>query len=108
LVPGPGHYPSRTLIGQKGTVGGAIGIRYKVKHEQPGASNVPGPGAYKIDISPVKMKDPTWRIGTSRRDDTDRAMRRTSNFPPPNSYNPNFGTTRNSEPKWGFGSSKRS
>jgi hypothetical protein len=53
---------------------------------------VPGPGAYRIDVSPTKLKDPTWRIGTSRRDDTDRVMRRTSNFPPPNTYNPNFGT----------------
>jgi hypothetical protein len=54
MVPGPGHYPIKSNIGKKDTVGGAIGIRYKVRHEQPGANNVPGPGTYAIDCSPIK------------------------------------------------------
>jgi hypothetical protein len=72
----------------------------------PGSNNVPGPGTYAIDLSPVKHKDPTWRIGTARRDDIG-ASRRTQNVPPPNAYNPEWSMTRSQDPKWGFGSSAR-
>jgi hypothetical protein len=50
---------------------------------------------------------PSWRIGTSTRDDQEKIKRRTQNFPPPNSYNPDYLTIKQSLPKWGFGSSKR-
>jgi hypothetical protein len=70
-------------------------------------AKVPGPGTYSVDLSPVKTKDPTWRIGTSRRDDAERVMRSTQNFPAPTAYNPDWSRTRSSDPKWGFGTSSR-
>ena len=63
-MPGPGHYPSKTLIGTE-SPGKSMAMRYKIKFEEPGANNVPGPGSYKIDTSSITNKDPTWRIGTS-------------------------------------------
>lgn len=105
--PGPGHYPSKALISGGHKRGGVIGEKNKLKMHEPGSNNVPGPGAYQIDISPVKNKEPTWRIGTARRDEEDRIMRKTQNFPAPTAYNPNYGFSTGSEPKWGFGSSQR-
>ena len=58
-------------------------------------------------MSPVKKNEPSWRIGTARRDDADKTMRRTNNFPAPTAYNPNFSTARSNDPKWGFGTGKR-
>lgn len=58
-------------------------------------------------MSPVKNKDPTWRIGTARRDDQDRVMRKTTNFPAPTAYNPNFSVSKSQDPKWGFGTGGR-
>ena len=74
--PGPGTYPSRSLM-QDRKRGGVIGQKFTMKKDMPGSNNVPGPGSYQIDCSPIKMSNPTWRIGTSRRDDTERAARRT-------------------------------
>lgn len=73
--------------------------------EKPGASNVPGPGAYNSDFKPTINKEPSWRIGTSTRYDRDNIMRRTCNFPPMNSYDPKFEATAKKQPLWGFGSS---
>jgi len=89
-TPGPGHYPSRSLISEGRKQGGVIGHRYKIKKDEPGSNNVPGPGTYSNDISPVKNKDPTWRIGTARREDDDFKRKRKQNFPAPTAYNPHY------------------
>lgn len=105
--PGPGHYPSKSLISAPGKRGGVIGQRFILKQNVPGSNNVPGPGTYAIDMSPIKNKDPQWRIGTSRRDEEDRVMRKTQHFPAPTAYNPLFNAARSTDPKWGFGSGSR-
>ena len=74
--PGPGTYPNKHLMAER-KKGGVIGEKFKMKHDIPGSNNVPGPGQYQIDCSPIKLKNPTWRIGTSRRDDEERMKRRT-------------------------------
>lgn len=105
--PGPGHYPSKSLISEGRKPGGVIGMRYKMKMNEPGSNNVPGPGTYSADVSPVKNKDPTWRIGTARRVDAEIMMRQTQNIPAPTAYNPDYSATKSSEPRWGFGTGKR-
>ena len=74
--PGPGAYGNKSLIGAPKR-GGVIGQKFVLKKDVPGSNNVPGPGAYSIDVSPIKLANPTWRIGTSRRDDQEKAARRT-------------------------------
>jgi hypothetical protein len=75
--------------------------------EKPGSNNVPGPGAYDNDYRVTTHKEPTWRIGTSTRNDKDKIMLRTCDFPPMNKYDPNYKVTIKNLPKWGFGSSQR-
>lgn len=84
-----------------------IGQKFVLKQNVPGSNNVPGPGTYAIDMSPIKNKDPQWRIGTSRRDEEDRVMRKTQHFPAPTAYNPLYNAARSTDPKWGFGSGSR-
>ena len=53
------------------------------------------------------MASPGWRIGTSTRDDVEKARKRNCNFPPPDTYNPEYKTLKAKDPTWGFGSSTR-
>jgi hypothetical protein len=71
-------------------MGKTISMKLCPKFESPGASNVPGPGAYNSDFKATVKGEPTWKIGTSTRYDRDKTMRRTCNFPPMNSYDPNY------------------
>jgi hypothetical protein len=75
--------------------------------EKPGANGNPGPGAYSSEYNQVIKSQPSWRIGSSTRNDEEKTMRRTCDFPPPGSYDPNLGAAKNKSPLWGFGSSKR-
>jgi hypothetical protein len=43
IVPGPGAYPMKTLVGGMGKT---ISMKLCPEFEKAGASNVPGPGAY--------------------------------------------------------------
>lgn len=57
IVPGPGQYPIKTLVGAE-AVSLSMGAKLKNVFDSGDNVNVPGPGTYKIDISPVKTKDP--------------------------------------------------
>ena len=105
-VPGPGHYKSKTLVGTE-SQGKTLGARFKIRHEEPGANLVPGPGAYACDFSPVRKEAPKWRVGTSQRDVRETIMRRTCDFPPANTYNPNYKFSKHTNASWGFGSNER-
>jgi hypothetical protein len=48
-VPGPGAYPIKTLVGAE-SVGKTISMKLCPQFEKPGASLVPGPGAYNSDF----------------------------------------------------------
>mmetsp|Transcript_5502 Transcript_5502/g.9339 ORF Transcript_5502/g.9339 Transcript_5502/m.9339 type:complete len:344 (-) Transcript_5502:28-1059(-) len=105
-VPGPGHYPVKQMVGNE-TVGKTLSMKLCPAFEKPGANKFPGPGAYEGQFTAIKKHDPTWKIGSSTRDDREKIMRRTCNYPPPDSYNPAFEVMRNKNPLWVFGSSKR-
>ena len=64
---------------------------------------MPGPGAYASDFSPIKYKDPQWRMGTSKR----VGLAKITNSPPPNTYNPDYSKFANRTVSYGFGSSRR-
>lgn len=51
--PGPGTYAFKSQVTGRQR-GGVIGLKYILKKDQPGANNVPGPGAYNQDYSPIK------------------------------------------------------
>ena len=106
VVPGPGAYPVKSLVGT-GSIGKTISMKLCPQFEKPGASKVPGPGAYDSDFKATKRGEPTWVIGTSTRYDRDNINLRTCNFPPMNSYDPKYNGNIKSLPKWGFGSGQR-
>jgi hypothetical protein len=54
----------------------------------------------------VLKKAPGWRIGSSTRDDREKAMLR-QKMPPPGSHNPNFNSVGYHSAVWSFGSSTR-
>ncbi len=68
----------------------------------------PAPGTYEPNYNPVLTASPGWRMGTSTRNDADKARARTSNFPPPDSYNPHFKTIKEGSPTFSFGKGQRS
>ena len=69
----------------------------------------PGPGAYFTpDKNNAYKNSPSWRIGTSTRDDLEKQKMRSSNFPPPDTYKPNFYPTKERMASFSFGSGKRS
>jgi hypothetical protein len=66
--PGPGTYPFKSMVTSKQR-GGVIGVRYILKQDQPGSNNFPGPGSYNSNWTPIKKHEPTWRLGTAKRDE---------------------------------------
>ena len=103
--PGPGAYPIKTIIGTE-TQGKSLAKRL----EQQRTSNhfSPGPGAYSNKFSVSIYSSPSWRIGTSTRDDEEKLRMKTSNYPPPDSYNPCYKTVKERNASWSFGRSLRS
>lgn len=104
LVPGPGTYQSKSIIGSE-SQGKTLGS--KLKQQKTTDMFSPGPGAYNAKTEVTMLASPGWKVGTSTRSDQDRAKLRCSNFPPPDTYNPEFTKLRQSMPSWGFGSSVR-
>lgn len=103
-VPGPGTYPVKSIIGTE-TQGKTLAGRY----EQARTSNMmaPGPGTYEPNAKPALTASPSWKMGSSKRDDSDKLKMRTSNFPPPDSYNPNMTSIKERNASWSFGSGQR-
>ena len=105
-VPGPGNYDIPQLTGNE-SVGKTLHSKLKPSFEQPGANKTPGPGSYQDVYRNSRRSEPSWRIGTSKRDQETKIAQRNSNFPPPNTYDPLFSQTLNQSESWGFGTSKR-
>lgn len=57
----------------------------KGKYDKKNPDYIPGPGQYNIDAQKNLHKSPSWRIGTSSRDDAlKKALR--ENYPGPGNY----------------------
>ena len=98
-TPGVGNYnisknlgggPKYTILG-KGNVGGIN-------------NKNPGPGQYE-NSNAIYRKNPSWKIGTSQRDDELKRVKR-EGVPGPGMYNYDD-KTKNAAPKYKFGSEKR-
>ena len=66
-MPGPGTYVLNPIVG----TGSAKTLHSKLmpNFEMPGANKVPGPGTYEGRYSAMIRAEPSWKIGTSTRDD---------------------------------------
>jgi len=99
-TPGVGNYniskgigggPKYTIVGK----GNPLGI---------GNKN-PGPGQYDDKTKTIKRKNPSWKIGTSLRDDDLKRIKR-DGFPGPGKYE-YYDGTKNKSPNYKFGTEKR-
>lgn len=102
-VPGPGAYDVKGKVGTEST-GKSLGMR--IKQASTSQYFNPGPGAYHASPENVLKKAPTWRIGSSTRDDREKAILR-QKMPPPGSHNPIFDSVAYKSAVWSFGSSTR-
>lgn len=102
-APGPGAYAIKGLVGSE-SGGKTLGLKLK----QNISSNmfVPGPGTYHASGEASLRKAPSWRIGSSKRDDMERQQLRQIK-PPPGSHNPNFDSVAFRHAVWSFGTSSR-
>ena len=71
--------------------------------------NNPGPGAYNApEDSNAYRSAPSWKMGTSTRQDIEKQKLRSTNFPSPDCYKPNFQTTRERMASFSFSTGSRS
>lgn len=84
--PGPGAYDIKGRVGSE-SCSKSLGLKLVASKTSNQFS--PGPGAYMPSPEHVSKKAPTWRIGTSTRDDKEKAAARQTR-PPPGTHNPNF------------------
>lgn len=101
-VPGPGHYPIRTLVGTE-----SQGKSLAFRHAPGKTSNEfnPGPGSYNHNYRSAVKSSPSFGMGTSKRQDL--GSRATRNNPPPGSHNPDYKIGCKKQASWSFGSSVR-
>ena len=99
-IPGVGNYnisnglgdgPKYSMLGK----GNTFSIR----------NGNPGPGQYNDTFGIIKKKNPSWKIGTSKRDDELKRIRR-EGIPGPGMYEFDD-KTKNKAPVYGFGREKR-
>lgn len=88
---GLGNGPKYSMVG-KGNLGG-------------NGNNYPGPGQYNDNSKVIKAKNPSWKIGTSQRDDELKRIKR-EGYPGPGMYE-YYDKTKMNAPKYKFGSEKR-
>jgi len=98
--PGPGQYNIGKNIGE-----GAPQYSMRIKDNGDGNRFItPGPGRYNDDLNNLRHY-PSWKIGTSKRDDSLKRQIK-DGFPGPGSYENNNNHLL-SKPKYGFGTQKR-
>ena len=99
--PGPGAYNIRKGVGD-----GSPQYSMRIKNKDSESRFVtPGPGRYNNDELNNYKHFPSWKIGTSKRDDSLKRQIR-EGFPGPGSYKSNDKHLA-SPPRYGFGSAKR-
>lgn len=85
--PGPGNYEYKKTVGEGPKV--LIFIQYSLTGKNfynPDRLGGPGPGQYDNNkVGQIKVKEPSWRIGTSSREDIIKKVKR-ENLPGPGNY----------------------
>jgi len=103
LIPGPGAYPNRSLIGTEGNLN-SMHSKLEYKPIENIGGKTPGPGAYETHVK-NKRKAPAYGAGSEKRDFG--VAKYILGQPAANAYNPNQTFTQRGAAKWGFGSEKR-
>jgi len=93
-APGPGSYPTQTVIGKEGT-------RPSIYSKRPDTSpkygnESPGPCAYNQTIVPSRK----WSISIGKGSSRSNNLSKTMLIPPPGSYEPKIDAARPSSPMW--------
>jgi hypothetical protein len=100
-VPGPGSYNTSKVIGDQAP---KYTLRPKTAVTD-ALTKTPGPGSYESDkVEQIRPKSPTWRIGTSKKDDGYKELQRRG-VPGPGMYESKTGF---GGPQYRFGNEKRS
>ena len=99
-TPGPGQYNVGKNIGD-----GAPHYSMRTKNKDSQIFDSPGPGKYNNEELNVLKRYPSWKIGTSKRDDSLKRQVK-EGFPGPGTYE-NYNKHLISAPKYGFGTEKR-
>ena len=101
MTPGPGTYRHKLYTGSEGPKITMSGNRPSTAN-----SSVPGVGQYQLNLND-KKKSPSFKIGTSTRDDLIKSVQR-ENIPGPGNYIPSHNiSTRPKSPTWSMGTSTR-
>lgn len=99
FAPGPGNYNTSKGLGVD-----APKYSMTAKNAYEGSKNsVPGPGQYSGNVNVVASKAPTWKIGTSKRDESLSKISK-ENLPGPGNYSLN---ANEKGPKFSFGKDER-
>ena len=99
-IPGVGNYNISKGLGE-GPKFSILGRYNKIKI----INNNPGPGQYNDSYVITKIKNPSWKIGTGKRDDALKRIKR-EGIPGPGMYNYED-KTKLKAPTYGFGREKR-
>lgn len=107
LVPGPGAYNIKQVVGNEGPKRSLAG-RFKIDLAAKELNYKPGPNLYTPSTTFSAKTSPNYRIGSSLREKYYLADKYKHELPPPNIYNPDFQKTRSKAPATGFGYGERS
>lgn len=107
LVPGPGAYEIKGVIGNEGPKRSLAG-RFKIDLQAKELLSKPGPGQYTPQVSYSVKQSPNYKIGTSVREKYYLKDKFIHELPPPNIYNPNYDKVKNKSPSTGLGYGERS
>lgn len=106
LVPGPGAYEIKGVIGKDGPQRSLAG-RFKIDLVAKELNYKPGPGQYTPQINFATKQSPNYKIGTSSREQYYLKDKFKYELPPPNIYNPAFEKVKNRSPATGLGYGER-
>lgn len=107
LVPGPGAYNLKGIIGTEGPRRTLAG-RFKIDLDAKELLAKPGPGQYTPKVSYSQKQSPNYKIGSSLREKYYLKDRYKHELPPPNIYNPKYDNVKNKSPSTGLGFGERS
>jgi Sperm-tail PG-rich repeat len=107
LVPGPGAYEIKSVIGNEGPKRSLAG-RFKIDLQAKELNYKPGPGQYTPSVNFAIKQSPNYKIGTSIREKYYLKDKFIHDLPPPNIYNPNYEKIKSKAPATGLGYGERS
>ena len=103
LVPGAGHYETRSMAFNIEKPKFHMGQKLTHDDTQKFIHSVPGPGSHSPTIAPSKFRAPTYSMGAK----LSSSLTRNENVPGPGTYVNTAEKMKQTAPSFGFGTSKR-